>query len=160
MSTIQLFGTKRQFIEWVTALSAPMLPPEPVIVLGYDPVSWSLKAMVMQGTDSPAWGKVALPLPMNATQASDIWDSIQGDNLCHFFLLEMDIGTIVAAARNGLWQSLDNRSLPFEKTAFTELSYDDAKKIVGDSKVWSALCGEVQMFGVSCRVLYHRAQGG
>lgn len=156
MSATDIFQTKREFVRWIRNLSAPKGDVHMRVVVGYDLISWSLKAAVAPQHEVPAWAGAVLPLPISAKQAAEIWDATQEENLCLYFYLEKGFGAIIVAARNGIWKALDERYLPFKKGEFTELSYENAKTMVRDSKVWSALCGEVQMFGVSCRLLHRR----
>jgi hypothetical protein len=60
---------------------------------------------------------------------------------------------IVVAVRNGLWHSLDNHFLPYKKEQFREINDDEMKKLFADSKAWTGMCGEAQMFGIGCRVI-------
>jgi len=153
MSTIHLFDKKREFVEWVKGVSSQISGSEMWAAFGYDPISWSLKAATTHSSEKPDWANVVLRLPISARQAGQVWGSIQEENLCLFYLLEVELGSILVAARNGAWCSLDDRFLSYRKGAFSELCYDDACKLVDDNKIWSALCREVRMFGVGCRVL-------
>ncbi|MFZ5833616.1 MAG: hypothetical protein ACOY3P_26305 [Planctomycetota bacterium] len=155
MQTTHLFAKKREFMEWIRAISSGTSEPHTRVVFGYDPISWSVKAIVVAQGHKPLWGISELTLPIRASQAREVWDSIQEDNLCLFFCLKLDLGIILVAARNGAWRSLDDQYLPYKKSLFAEVSDNEAKKLVGDSEAWSALCREVQLFGVGCRVLVH-----
>lgn len=153
MDEIHIFGKKREFIEWATSIQSQTTQPDARAFVGYEPISWSLKGTIAQESQRPAWAITGLPLPIKASQAKQVWDSVQEENLCLFFYLELHFGVILVGARNGAWRSLDDRHLPHKKDAFTELSDDDAKKLVIDKKAWSELVGEVQLFGMGCRVL-------
>lgn len=159
MDQLHSFTEKRKFIAWIKALSSRSHNADIRVVFGYDPISWSLRATAVHGTERPPWATTELPLPIDVSQAQDIWDSIQHDNLCLFLCLELTCDLIVVAVRNGLWRALDDRYLSYPKNAFTELTYDDAKTLINDSRLWSALCGEVQMFGVGCRLLQRHTTG-
>jgi hypothetical protein len=98
--------------------------------IGYDLMSWSLKATIAPSGDEPPWAIMALPFPVTASEARDLWNSIQEENLCLFFFLEEYIGGILVAARNGAWKSLDDRYLPHSKSSFIEISYEDGRLVI------------------------------
>ena len=138
MNDTHFFDKKRGFVEWAIDLTSRGVPANARIVIGYDLMSWSLKASIARESQTPAWATTVLRLPVTASQAREVWDAIQGENLCLFFFHEQYIGGILVAARNGAWKSLDDRYLPHGKGSFREISYEEAEKILNNKKIWTA----------------------
>ncbi len=91
-------------------------------------------------------------------EARQIWDTTHEEYLCLFFQLELYVQPIVVAVRQGVWRSIDDTYLSRRKCEFREITDQEAEQLVGESETWSAMCGEVQMFGISCRLVHRRSK--
>ena len=157
MDTVQVFETKRAFVEWAASLSPQAVSAGARVFVGYDLMSWSLKATVAQEGSGIDWAITNLPLPIKKSLAKELWDTIQEENLCLFFFHEQYIGGILVAARNGVWRSLDDRFLPYRKDSFVEIPAEEAEKLLNNNRIWTSLIAESHSFGIGCRLLHATA---
>ena len=121
VDSVRVFEKKRDFLEWARRLSYMPAAADSRLFVGYELISWALKATVGARHQKPAWAITEMTLPITPIQAKQAWDTIQEENLCLFFYLEQYVGGILVAVRNGVWKSLDNRYLPHNKGSFAEI---------------------------------------
>ena len=150
------FENLRDFVRWI-GLQIKKYSNSPNeqsrLFVGYDLISWRLRAAIGSVENCPEWASSSFPLQSALAEAGNIWGSTHEQHLCLFFRHDLYVHHIIVAVRNGLWRFLDDRFLPHKKEGFVEISDDEMKKLFGASKAWTGMCGEAQMFGIGCRVI-------
>src|SRR6188768_3690822 len=105
----QSFGSEASFVKWVTdhARDGNRL------VIGYELRTWRLRAAIVdEHAICPPWSQREVALPVKKKELQAIWREFNEANFILFFLCEGAVETILVAARNGLWRSLDERYMP------------------------------------------------
>ena len=152
MQQVHLFREEKLFSDWVTAIIPSTENQLTAVALGYDLLNWQLKATLISNDEVPDWAIDEIRLPVARSIATATWDKIANEFLCLFFFFSNDDATVLVAARNGAWKTIDDRFLSFRKTDFQEVEFEQAERLVNDKEKWSEMIAEVQMFGITCRL--------
>lgn len=145
------FEEQEPFVEWLEEERSAN-SHESVLFVGYNPVSWHVLAGIGPKDAKPEWAYRTLPVPQTRREAEDIWNDMHEEHLCLLFHVDLYVQDMIVAIRQGIWKSIDDTYLAQPRQKFTEITDEEAQNLIDDPRMWSAMCGEVQMFGVSCRI--------
>lgn len=155
MSETSEFSSKREFLGWVSKWAAK----DCRLAIGYNAIANTVRAAVIDSA-RPDWAMIFVKAPVSNEEAKLIWDKIREDGLCLFFVFTapMDSQVVIVSSRKCIWDSLQACFLSLDKRKFSELSWEDARAYINDEETWNAIAAEVQMFGISCRILFQYNQ--
>lgn len=128
------------------------------LYVAYDPRSWRFMASIGGAEEKPESASYSFPLPKTLKQGGQIWDDIQEQHICVYYL--HDSMEILIAIRNGLWESFVATLFRNDPRDFREITDDQAQAIINDRKEFSKMCAELYCLGISCRRLPTQAKRG